>query len=197
MRTTLARALAVGAAALAMLTMTTGVVPAHAAAPTCAGVWVVVQPDEAAAASASAKCATEYANGTQALTSAGFALEESGGMVSRINALPTDGNYATNGGYYWSYWHTTVTTDGTLGKWEYYSTGAAASKPAIGTAEGWLLTKSTAATGPAMAQIPTTAAATSQPGVLTDNSGVFITAGVVVFAAAIGAGLWVWKRKQD
>ncbi len=154
MRITLARALAVGTAAVAMLALTPAAVPAQAAAPTCDGVWVIVQPDEDSAASASAKCATEYTTGIQALTSAGFKIEQSSGTVSRINTAPTDSDYKTNGGYYWSYWHTTLTTDGALGAWDYYSTGAAQSTPAKGEAEGWLLTKSFTATGPAMTQIP-------------------------------------------
>jgi hypothetical protein len=156
MRTTLARAIAVGIAALATLTFTPAVLPAVGATPTCTGVWVVVQSDEDDAASASAKCATEYTTGVQALTSAGYALEQSSGMVTRIDALPTDSNYNTNGGYYWSYWHTTVTSSGALGTWNYYSTGATQSAPTQGEAEGWLLTKSSSATGPALTTISAT-----------------------------------------
>lgn len=142
MSPTFQRALAVGTTA-ALVFLSLFMLPAQAAPSatptTCAGVWVVVQTDQNDPAS-TVGCATTYATGLDALQSAGFATVAAGGMLSQIEALPTDPNYSTNGGYYWSYWHATVSADGSLGTWSYYTEGPAATTPTVGVAEGYLLT---------------------------------------------------------
>ncbi len=136
----LTRVLAAGtAAALALLSLTAA--PAIAATPTsCDGVWVVVQPEVDDTASATIGCATEYATGLAAATSAGFTVEAPGGFVSRIDALPTDTDFGTNGGFWWAYYTATVNADGSLGSWTISNVGAAETTPAMDTAEGWILT---------------------------------------------------------
>ena len=136
------RSLAVGTtAALALLSLF--IVPAHSAPTTtpttCAGVWVVVQNDQNNPAS-TIGCATTYATGVDALTSAGYTPALGGGTLNQINSLPTDPVYGTNGGYYWSYWYAVVNADGTLGAWSYYTQGPGTSKPTKGMAEGYMLT---------------------------------------------------------
>lgn len=160
------RALTVGTTvALAFLSLF--IVPAHSAPAstptTCAGVWVVVQKDETSPAS-SIGCATTYGTGLDALQSAGFASTVSasayGPMLTQIDALPADPSYATNGGYYWSYWTAPVNADGTLGAWAYASSGPGTSTPAKGVAEGYLLTNGSAP-APAATRVFTPAATTS------------------------------------
>ncbi len=140
------RALAVGTtAALALLSLL--ITPAHSAPTvtptTCAGVWVVVQDDQTKPAS-TVGCATTYGTGLAALEGAGFtattAMTTYGTQLNQIDALPTDPNFGTNGGFYWSYWQAPVNADGTLGAWTYYSVGPADSTPTKGVAEGYMLT---------------------------------------------------------
>ncbi len=156
------RALAVGTTvALAFLSLF--VLPAHSAPSstptTCAGVWVVVQEDQATPAS-SVGCATSHSTGLDALQSAGFTPTVGGGMLTQIDALPTDPNYGTNGGYYWSYWYATVNADGTLGAWTYYPEGPATTTPTVGVAEGYMLTNDWNLT-PGATRVFTPAASTS------------------------------------
>ncbi|MCC6496364.1 MAG: hypothetical protein IT193_08910, partial [Propionibacteriaceae bacterium] len=94
-------------------------------------------------------------------TSAGSTYGESGGFVNQIDGLPTDPDFGTNGGYYWSYFHATVAADGTLAAWQYYTSSAADSRPQQGEAEGWLLTRSWEPTGPAVDRVFDAPAATS------------------------------------
>ncbi|MCC6498255.1 MAG: hypothetical protein IT193_18560, partial [Propionibacteriaceae bacterium] len=102
------RLLAAGiAAAIALFGLIAA--PSAQAAPTsCDGVWVVVQADEENPGTITIDCATEYGSGVAALTSAGSTYGESGGFVNQIDGLPTDPDFGTNGGYYWSYFHATV-----------------------------------------------------------------------------------------
>lgn len=193
------RLLAVAAAMIASLLLP-AVPSAHAAPPPCDGVWVVVQPDETDPTSVEAKCAGEFDTGVAALASAGFAAEQSGAMVNRIDGLPEDIDFNTNGGYYWSYWSAPVDAEGAVGTWEYYQVGADTSKPATGKAEGWLLTNKQDATGPALTNIADAAQseATSEAPVATPAPQPAETAaplgvilGVTAVAVAI-VGLLAW-----
>jgi len=132
-----------------------GVSPAQAAPPPCAGVWVVVQSDEADPSSIRANCAEEFDTGADALKSAGFDIEQAGPVVSRIGGLPQDADFNTNGGFYWSYWNAKLAKDGALGAWSYYQVGADLSGPKRGRVEGWLLTNRQDATGPVLTDLTT------------------------------------------
>lgn len=127
------------AVALALLGLTA--VPATADPLTsCDGVWVVVQPESDDAASAVIGCAAAYGTGLAAATSAGFTVTAPGGFVSQIDGAPTDTNFGTNGGVWWAYYTATVQADGALGSWTISNVGANETTPAVGTAEGWILT---------------------------------------------------------
>lgn len=94
-------------------------------------VWVVVEADD----DVFEGCATEFATGLEALTSAGFDYSAAGGFVSEIEGLPVEPGEQD----WWSYWHAEPTTGGTVGGWESYMVGAASSEPEPGTIEGWRL----------------------------------------------------------
>lgn len=99
---------------------------------TCTGVWVVV--DFGSLGGTSTTCATSYSTGTAALKSAGFSPSLDGGMVLKIGGKPSspDINKA-----YWSYWHATVSGDGSYSGWSYSTLGAGNYHPTKGNAEGW------------------------------------------------------------
>ncbi|TRY19037.1 hypothetical protein FOJ82_08030 [Tessaracoccus rhinocerotis] len=134
----------IAAAAIALLAAT---VPAGFAAADEAGdclaagnVWVVVQDDSGEFGG----CATEFATGFDALTSAGVSFEAPGGFISTIGGEP-----ATPGPEdWWSYWSATPGDDGAL-TWESYMVGAADSRPVGGTVEGWRLAHSFSGDAPA------------------------------------------------
>jgi len=173
-------------------------VPASAAPAPCDGVWVVVQPDPKDASSAHATCAASYDTGLAALKSAGHTTEFAKGMLSRVDGLPEDADFTSNGGYYWSYWSAPVNAEGRLGPWTYYQVGPDSSKPAVGTAEGWLLTNEQQPTGPALTTLPeaaasaTPAATASNPAPVPSSGSPtgLIVAGVVVVVALLGLGGW-------
>ncbi len=210
MSRSLTRLLAAGIAAAATLLGPTAVGVAQAAPPSCDGVWVVVQPDEAKPDAVQAKCATDFTNGVVALRSAGFTAEQAGGMLTRINGLPTDADFTSNGGFYWSYWSATVAADGTLGSWEYYQVAPDQATPAKGTAEGWLLTNKTDATGPALTALPAqvgdataaptasvTPTPTAAPAEAADSTASTLTAiAIVIGVVVIGLGFWWQKGRQ-
>ncbi|MCB0912771.1 MAG: hypothetical protein KDB60_14255, partial [Propionibacteriaceae bacterium] len=108
----------------------------------------------------------------------------------------------SNGGYYWSYWSAPVNSDGTLGEWTYYQVGPDSSKPASGTAEGWLLTNEQDATGPALNTLPEAAASASPaatasspaPAASSGSPTGLIVAGVAVAVALLGLGGWWLAR---
>ena len=177
-------------------------VPASAAPEACEGVWVVVQSDQADAGTAHATCAEDFGTGLAALKSAGYNTEFADGMLSRIDGLPEDADFTSNGGYYWSYWSAPVNSDGTLGEWTYYQVGPDSSKPASGTAEGWLLTNEQDATGPALNTLPEAAASASPaatasspaPAASSGSPTGLIVAGVAVVVALLGLGGWWFSR---
>ncbi|MCL2465624.1 MAG: hypothetical protein FWF28_11235, partial [Micrococcales bacterium] len=101
----------------------------------CAGVWVVVDAT-AAGGSVTTACATSYATGTDALQSAGVTVTHSSdGMICQLNALPS--KCAVSANAYWGYYQATPTATG-WSTWAYATTGADASQPKAGNAEGWV-----------------------------------------------------------
>ena len=98
----------------------------------CTGVWVVVDRGNG---QETARCATKYSTGLEALKSAGISVEAPGGFVSRLHGFPLviDTTYSK----YWGYWHASPNPDGTWGSWESYMVGAAGSTPKQGDVEGW------------------------------------------------------------
>ncbi len=198
----LRRLLAVLAVTL-LSVLSTGPTAARAAVPACTGVWVVVQSDETKPDSARVSCATAFGTGTAALASAGFTAELKGGMLTRINGLPKDADFSSNGNYYWSYWKTTVAADGSLGAWEYYTVSPDASTPTKGSAEGWLLTNRQDAKGPALTSVadatpaettPATAAPTA-PATGT-NVGAIVGGAAVILALLALGGWWLVKGRR-
>lgn len=189
---TFTRALAVGTTA-ALLSL--GLMPAvtATAAPTttptsCSGVWVAVQFEDATAPALG--CASAYTSGTEALSSAGFDVAQSGGFVSQVDTLPADPNYGTNGGYYWSYWYASVAADGTLSSWDYQSDGSNNTTPTTDKIEGWRLTNSFSATGPDITSVPVTpASATPTPTPSPSSS--TTTAPPIETSSARSAGKWL------
>lgn len=103
--------------------------PSDATVCTAAGnVWVHVEVDDAVQGG----CATEFATGFDALTSAGFEFEASAdGFLTTINGAPADPGAED----WWSYTH----TDEGLTAWEFYEVGAKQSEPVAGSIEGWRL----------------------------------------------------------
>jgi hypothetical protein len=181
------------------------VAAANAAPAACDGVWVVVQTAQEDASTATASCASEYGTGVAALKSAGHTPESKGSMLTRIDGLPKDADFNSNGGYYWSYWSATVSADGTLGAWTYYQVGPDVSKPKPGTAEGWLLTNDQKATGPALHSVggatstptasPSATATPASSGAATGSPLGVIVAVVVVVVAVLGLGGWWLLRR--
>ncbi len=99
----------------------------------CTGVWVVVDRGNG---QDTVRCATKFANGLDALKSAGFTVGLNSGFVNRIQGFPSvvDPKSWT----YWTYWHATQNSDGTWGDWQFYSSdGAASAHPKRGEAQGW------------------------------------------------------------
>lgn len=81
-------------------------------------------------------CATEFSTGLAALSSAGFAVNQSGGFVNSIDGLPNPKGVED----WWSYWHKPVGADGSYPQaWEFSDLGAGSYRPQPGTVEGWRL----------------------------------------------------------
>ena len=155
------------ALALAVVALVAGVVPyappAQAAplpqAASCAGVWVVV--DFGALTGTQSGCATFYTTGTQALRSAAFTPSfDSGGLMAKINGLPTVPNTQQN---YWSYWFATRQADGSYSTWTYYDQGPNGSTPSSGNAEGWRYESTSGGEVPPGAYPPKQVATTQPP----------------------------------
>lgn len=90
-------------------------------------VWVHVEMD----AVIDGGCATEFATGFEALTSAGFSFDAADGFINTINGEP-----AVKGAEdWWSYAH----SDKDLAGWEFYMVGASDSQPVAGSIEAWRL----------------------------------------------------------
>lgn len=122
----------------------------QAAPQSCAGVWVVVQQQDGSSAT---KCATDHADGLEALTSAGFTASISGGFVNQIDGKPVNTDWNTNGNIWWAF--CTATLDGSTGAitdWESSQVGAGATQPKQGTVTGWRL--GTTGDCPAATEVP-------------------------------------------
>ncbi len=223
MLSSLKRSLAVGTAAAFAPLLLLGATPAHAAPPPCAGVWVVVQSEEADPSSIRVNCAKDHDTGGEALKSAGFEIQQDGPVVSRIGGLPEDADFNTNGGFYWSYWNAKLAEDGSIGPWSYYQVGADLSEPKRGRVEGWLLTNRQEATGPVLTDLttalpdaggtPTDEATSAAPTEAPPSPGATATApaqpgegapvgaivgGVAVLVALAGlAGWWFTKGRKS
>lgn len=105
---------------------------AAVAAPTCAGVWVVV--DYGSLGGIDTGCATSHGTGLAALRSAGFSPTVEDGFVLKIEGKPSSPNPKSA---YWSYWQAKRQDDGSYSAWSYSNLGATASHPKQGNAEGW------------------------------------------------------------
>lgn len=91
-------------------------------------VWILVELDDTTLGG----CATEFANGLEALASAGFEAEASeAGFVNTVNGEP-----AVRGAEdWWAYAH----SDDANTAWDFYLVGAKDSEPVAGSIEGWRL----------------------------------------------------------
>lgn len=96
---------------------------AQAAPQACDGVWLVVQPDETDADSATITCVDADTGDTalEVLRSATTVVLNSWGGPAQVDGLPDDPDYSTNGGYYWAY--CTAPVADTL-TWSYASAGS-------------------------------------------------------------------------
>ncbi len=103
--------------------------PTDAAVCTQAGnVWVHVELD----GDVGGGCATEFATGLEALTSAGFEAQMTDdGFLTTIDGEPSDPGPED----WWAYAHTDVELTG----WEFYQVGLTQSAPTAGSIEGWRL----------------------------------------------------------
>lgn len=97
----------------------------------CTGVWVVVDRGNG---QDTVRCASKYATGLQALSSAGFKPGyDLGGRMYYISGFP----YLI-GDVVWRYWHATPSSDGTWGDWQLSADPALQYEPKQGDAEGWV-----------------------------------------------------------
>ena len=148
----------------------------------CAGVWVAVEGQ-------ATRCATRHATGQEALTSAGFSVEDgSPGMLCRIGGVPEVCTLSPSG--YWSYWQSTRGADGTWTPWAYSQLGYTSSRPAAGAAEGWVFGDGQTPPAPLPASLtgsaaPGTTPAVAAPGTATGPGDL---TGVVVTGAALLIG---------
>ena len=103
----------------------------------CTGVWVVIDRGNG---QDTVRCATSYGTGMAALKSAGVTTRtvttNFGPFLCQIQSFPSTCSSTSN--TYWGYWYANPKVDGTWDDWTEYGTGAAASKPVKGAAEGWL-----------------------------------------------------------
>lgn len=175
--------------------------PSQAAPAACTGAWVVVQP-EADATTATIACATTSSDGVAALRSAGFTAVGSD-FITQINGLPKNPDFTKNGGFYWAFCTADVdASTGAIGKWTYSQVAADQSKPAAGSATGWLLTASMdgcpTVTRVAEAEQPATPAATNQPAPATGGTpwGLLAVGGIALIAALALGGWWLKGRSR-
>jgi len=194
-------ALLMTATAVAALSTVASTSPSQAAAPSCAGAWVVVQP-EADAATASVACATEATDGVVALRSAGFTAVGSD-FITQINGLPKNPDFTKNGGVYWAFCTAEVdAATGGIGTWTYSQVAADKSKPAAGSATGWLLTSSmdgcptVTSVAAASASATPTATAPSTPAPQGAPTTLLAVGGIVLVAALALGGWWLLKGRS-
>ncbi|MCW5950962.1 MAG: terpene cyclase/mutase family protein [Propionibacteriaceae bacterium] len=153
----------------AILTATAGIAvvtatQSQAAPEPCSGVWVAVQFDDGSEPSLG--CATEYATGLEALESAGFTAELSGGMLVRIDGKP--GTAADT--LFWATSTAPIAADGSVGEWTARGEGVTdtTNPPTPGRVEGFRYTtwETWPPLGPELASVPvsTTTTTTSESG---------------------------------
>lgn len=103
----------------------------------CTGVWVVVDRGNG---QETARCATKYSTGLEALKSAGLGVKtfssSFGPALCQVQGYPLTCDTTWSLGY-WSYWHAEPESDGTWSEWDYYSTGPDGSTPVKGAADGY------------------------------------------------------------
>lgn len=133
-RTLVARLLGVAALLLASsgVGLATAPTASAAACSTSTGVTVVV--DYGSLGGTSVRCADKHGSGIEALDSTGHEIgyvSPRQPMICTIDRLPDPCNGAPASAY-WSYWRAKAG-----GSWSYSSLGAASTKPADGTVEGW------------------------------------------------------------
>ena len=128
------RRLAAQAGAAAFAVVPAWVVPVAAQEGECRGVVVVV--DRHDEHDPEIGCAADPATGIEALTQAGFDVEEVAsfpGAVCRIDEYPrTECADMPEAGASWSYWH------GDGERWAFSSVGAGTFDPEAGDIEGWV-----------------------------------------------------------
>ena len=172
--------------------------PASAETPSgdCAGVWVAVEGQ-------ATRCATRHATGQEALTSAGFTVEDgSPGMLCRIGGVPDVCKISPSG--YWSYWQSTRGPDGTWTPWSYSQLGFTASHPVAGSAEGWVFGDGKQAppsppTGTASAPTPAASGTPSPDATAGPAEPVSGSGGVLLTLGALGVGggaLGIWALRK-
>ncbi|WP_052462130.1 hypothetical protein [Nigerium massiliense] len=179
--------------------------PSASAPATCAGVWVFVGTDQ--------RCAPAYGTGTEVLTSAGFDVTRSGGMICQIDARPA--NCVIRNDAYWSYWYAERRADGSYGPWTYATTGDTQFQPAYGDAQGWSFGDGknpppvrpaagsiSPATPPPAPASPATAAASPAPAAPAATgdgglTGLLTTLGILVVGGALVAVALVRRRRAS
>lgn len=183
------------AVAAAALLVPAAATPAHAApdvAP-CTGVWVVVEGQRSA-------CASEHATGQQALTSAGFTVEDSSpGMLCRIGGRPDTCTVSPSG--YWSYWQAPRNAEGGWDAWTYSQLGYTNSHPTAGAAEGWVFGdgRTPPAPLPATDEVPADQGRPPEGGPANagrdDLTGVVVTGAVLLVGGAAVAAVLARRRR--
>lgn len=137
---------------LALFSPALTALPAHAASldeTSCLkanNVWVVV---DDASGTVKGGCATNFATGLDALTSAGF-TPSGGAFVCQIDNVPSTCSFRPQ---WWSYWHLYNSPDG-WGTWQFSNEGAADHQPIAGSVEGWHLVPDTQFNGAPPAHMP-------------------------------------------
>lgn len=176
-------------------------VPAQAAgsdAASCTsggGVWVVV-------ADLRSGCATNPANGVDALKQIGVTVSESKGMLCALDNKPEGActkTFAQNGEQYWMYFHAMPG-----GTWAFSQEGAAQYKPKPGSVEGWVWGK-TEATTPPMPSFDATASTTSPSATASatpaeqkksDGMGLLLPLGVTALVVLGGLALYALAGRK-
>lgn len=130
--------------------------PAAANDTECTGVTVVVDLTDSGGALQFGCAEGVQLTGRDALLAAGFTTSDAeGGYICAINDVPNPCPETFDGNF-WSYWHSTPTTE-----WTSYNVGADSSTPEVGTIEGWRYNDGTTAPGIAPAEVAAALAASS------------------------------------
>lgn len=143
----------------------------QAAPQSCAGAWVVVQPDHDDPSSASITCAPIGAGQTvlEVLSGVHTVVENAYLSPGQIDGLPTDPNWDSNGGFFWAF--CTAEPADTL-SWGFASDAAGQLTASSSTVYGFMLTDrfSDCAGVSSLPEATTTTTATSSPDVTTTTT---------------------------